>query len=284
VTAAKYLPQTALSFDVEEWFHASVVEKYVPRSTWQTQPSRLESQMETLMYMMASMDIKATFFCLGVVAEKHAGILRQLVASGHEVASHGISHRNLYDLSRNDLQREIADSKKMLEDCIGSPVNGFRAPNFSITDVALDVMLKAGYTYDSSVFDVEWHPNYGRLRNFPMRSDAPYKLIDDLWEVPLTVNPVMGFKVPWSGGAYLRHFPFGTFRRGLLKQAKKGYAQIYLHPWEIDQGQPLPENMSKTDKRRHAGGIAKVAQRLDILSKSVAFCTIDDVLKQHKPT
>ena len=184
MTAAKYLPQTALSFDVEEWFHASVVEKYVPRSTWGAQHSRLESQMETLMYMMASMDIKATFFCLGVVAESHGEMLRQLVASGHEVASHGISHKNLYHLSKNDLRREIIDSKKMLEDCVGGKVNGFRAPNFSITDVALDVLMEAGYVYDSSVFDVEWHPNYGRLKNFPMRSDAPYKLTDSLWEVP----------------------------------------------------------------------------------------------------
>lgn len=284
MTAAKAKPQTALSFDVEEWFHASVIEKYVPRSTWDSQPSRLESQMETLMYLMASMDIKATFFCLGIVAKSHGSILRQLVASGHEVASHGMSHKNLYDLSRSDLHLEIVDSKKMLEDCIGTKVNGFRAPNFSITDVALDVLLEAGYAYDSSVFDAEWHPNYGRLRNYPMRSDAPYSLTNGLWEVPLTVNPVMGFKVPWSGGAYLRHFPFGMFRRGLVKQAMNGYAQIYLHPWEIDQGQPLPPNMSKMDKRRHAGGIAKVPRRLEVLSKSLAFCTIDDVLKQHKPT
>ena len=221
MTAAKYLPQTALSFDVEEWFHASVVEKYVPRSTWVDQPSRLESQMETLMYMMASMDIKATFFCLGAVSEKHGEILRQLVASGHEVASHGISHRNLYDLSRNDLQTEIADSKKMLEDCIGSPVNGFRAPNFSITDLALEVMLKAGYTYDSSVFDVEWHPNYGRLRNFPMRSDAPYKLTDELVGGALDCQPRDGFQGALVGRGLFAPFPFWDIQAWLAQASNE---------------------------------------------------------------
>ena len=275
-------PKVALSFDVEEWFHASVMEKYVPRASWHKQPSRLAEQVDNLLEFLEAIDAKATFFCLGILTERHTQVLRTIADAGHELGSHGMSHKNLYDLSHEDLRREIVDSKRALEDAIGVAIEGYRAANFSITDVAMDHMMEANYRYDSSVYAVEWHPNYGRLMKYPMRSDQPYSLVNGLWEVPLTVNKVLGFKMPWSGGAYLRHFPFGQFKSGFVRQAKKGYAQIYLHPWELDPYQPLPGSMSNLDRRRHSGGIDKVASRLESLNKSVAFCTIDKVLSSFR--
>lgn len=267
------------SIDVEEWYHAAVIERYVPRSEWPTQVLRLGHNMGVLARLLEEQSYKATLFCLGSLPKEHHSLLRQWADLGHEIASHGMSHQKLNLLSRTALLAELRDSKKLLEDVTGQEVRGFRAPNFSITDVALECLEEAGYMYDSSVFDLKLHKNYGKLREHPTQL-FPYRIRPNLLELPLSVLPLSGYKLPWSGGAYFRHFPPRFFARGAEFLVRQGYFHFYIHPWEVDHAHPQPKGMRKLDKIRHFRNIEKSEDRLKNLFKKVEFGSAAHFLDQ----
>jgi polysaccharide deacetylase family protein (PEP-CTERM system associated) len=267
------------SIDVEEWYHAAVIERYVPRAEWTRQELRLGHNMGVLDGLLEAQSCKATLFCLGSLPKVHHALLRQWAERGHEVASHGMSHQKLNLLSRTALLAELRDSKKLLEDVTGQEVRGFRAPNFSITDVALECLQEAGYGYDSSVFDLKLHKNYGKLQQHVTMS-RPYAIRPGLIELPLSVLPWAGFQLPWSGGAYFRHFPTNFFVRGAEFLAKSGYYHFYIHPWEVDCAHPQPKGMKKLDKIRHFRNIEKSEERLKLLLTKLEFDTAAQFMAQ----
>ena len=268
------------SIDVEEWYHAAVIEKYVPRSQWAAQPLRLAHSMRILERLLEQQDYKATLFCLASLPKTHHALLRTWAEQGHEIASHGVSHTKLNVLSRVDLLAELRDSKRLLEDITGTEVRGFRAPNFSITDTALECLQEAGYQYDSSLFDLRIHKSYGKLEQHRVAS-TPYFIREGLMEFPLSVLPAAHFRLPWSGGAYFRHFPANIFLAGAQKLAKSGYFHFYIHPWEIDTAHPVPPGMRRVDRTRHFRNIEKTERRLYNMFKAIPFGTVSEYLQTH---
>ena len=279
------------TIDVEEWFHASVVERSVPRHQWPQQESRLQAQMERIVALLEEAKATATFFWLSPLAQKFPVMVRSLVEAGHEIASHGVTHKRLESLSTAELTSEFVESKSILEDLTGQPIYGYRAPNFSITDKALELLESAGYRYDSSVVPSQWHKGYGQLQHHTIQKGAPYLIRPHLMEVPLTVGPL---NIPCSGGAYLRHFPYILFERlffndsplvtSLLVTSKQATTPLvtsklfYLHPWELDALQPLPKGMPWIDKVRHMRNANEVEKRLKRLMEKVQFGRILDAL------
>jgi polysaccharide deacetylase family protein (PEP-CTERM system associated) len=275
----------AMSVDVEEYFHASALERVAPQAAWDTLPSRVEPTTRALLELFAAHDVRATFFILGWVADRHPALVRDIASAGHEIASHGYWHQIVYTLTPDAFRNDVRRSREVLQDLAGTPVTGYRAPSFSITRQslwALDVLLEEGYTYDASVFPVR-HDRYG-IPDAPRHAYASVRDGGTIAEVPPSTVRVGGLNLAVAGGGYFRLLPYGWTRAGIgrVNTAEGRPAIFYLHPWEIDTEQPrLP--VGPATRLRHYGNLARTHGRLDRLLREFAFAPVADVLGAMGP-
>lgn len=263
------------SVDVEEHFQVSAFERYVPRSSWDHHPSRVERNTDRLLDLLARCGSTATFFTLGWVAKRCPGLVRRITEQGHEVASHSWWHGRVSTLSRKEFSRELRSSREILEDVSGAPVHGFRAPSFSIRpgmEWAFDALLEEGYTYDSSLFPIR-RPDYG----YPPAAPGPHWIARPagrLLELPMLTLDLFGQRLPAAGGGYLRHLPEGIMHRALAARAAEGQTgMMYVHPWEVDPDQPrLPVGF--LTRMRHYGGLHRTLPRLERLFAAHRFVSV----------
>ncbi len=222
-----------LTFDVEDWFQVENFKEYIPYSTWSSRELRVEKNTVELLNLLddSPTTVQATFFVLGWIAERCPDLVREIHQRGHEVASHGIDHHLCYNQTPEELHLDLIKSKELLEDIIGSEVSGYRAPSFSITDEALNIVRKAGYLYDSSYNSYEGHGRYGSL-NLPKteKQDLPlYSLFPSFYEIPVS-NLRLGSKViPWGGGGYFRLLPSFLHRAGVKHILKATWLLYFLY-------------------------------------------------------
>jgi len=258
--------------DVEEYFQVSAFEPYVARAHWDGFESRAARGVDRLLELLARHGSCATFFVLGWVAERQPQLVRGIAAAGHEVASHGWDHRRVTEQTPEEFRGSVRRTKHLLEDLMGAPVVGFRAPSFSIVpgrEWALDVLLEEGYRYDSSLFPV-WRPGYGypNGRRDPHRVERPSGTIIEI--PPMTLR-WSGLTLPAGGGAYLRLLPFGLCRAALRDADRRGVpGTVYVHPWEVDPEQPRLE-VPWYARLRHYGGLSSTAPRLERLLSEFRF-------------
>lgn len=203
---------------------------------------------------------RATFFILGEVAAAFPQLLRDIAADGHEIGLHGFYHRQIFKLSPDQFYREISDAKKLIEDIIGRAVKGHRAPAFSIrpdTQWALEVLAKAEFKYDSSIFPVAGK-RYGWL-GFPL--DIHEMTLPNgttIIEAPLSTIRIFGKTIPACGGGYFRHFPYWFTCWAMRRVRRRRPTIVYLHPYEIDTDPPPPAfekalvSADKTVRKFHA--------------------------------
>jgi polysaccharide deacetylase family protein (PEP-CTERM system associated) len=263
------------SVDVEEYFQVSAFEKAVPSSRWERLPSRLRPGVDRLLELLARHDAFATFFVLGWTARRHPDVIRGIVAAGHEIASHGWSHRRVNTLEPEEFRTELRDSKRLLEDLSGTSVVGFRAPSFSLTpgsEWAFDVLVEEGYTYDSSIFPIR-RPGYGSPGACPIPHEVQ-RAAGRLLELPLATLATGPLRLPAAGGAYLRHLPYWVTRKGLQAAARFGVpGMFYVHPWELDPSQPrLP--VGRLTRIRHYRGLGTMASRIERLLGEFDFTSV----------
>jgi len=263
-----------LSFDVEEYFHVEAAASCVRRAEWEGFDARVVPAVRQVLGLLADHDATATFFVLGWVARRQPDLVREIARAGHEIASHGMSHQMIHRLSPAAFGRELADSKKLLEDLAGAPVTGFRAPTFSVTHGtawAIDELAGAGYEYDSSVFPVR-HDRYGvpgapRWAHWAVGPGGGRVL-----EIPPLTVRVGGANLPIGGGGYLRLLPVRVLAWGLRAAWRARHAGvIYIHPWEFDPSQPhLP--MGRVTKWRHRVNLHRTASKVRWLLEHHRFC------------
>ncbi|HEV2146490.1 MAG TPA: XrtA system polysaccharide deacetylase [Longimicrobiaceae bacterium] len=268
--------------DVEEYFQVSAMEPYVPRDRWSGIESRVERSTRLILELMAERDARGTFFVLGWIAERHPGLVREIAEAGHEVASHGWGHRRVTQLTPDQFRRSVRASREVLEDLVGAPVLGYRAPSFSIAagyEWALDVLLEEGYRYDSSRFPV-------RRRGYGFAGGArdPHWLerpSGRLGEVPPATLLVGGKNLPAGGGAYFRLFPYALVRAAFREAEARGApATFYIHPWEVDPEQPrIP--VPPATRVRHYGGLRRTVPRLRRLLGEFRFQPIAETLARE---
>jgi polysaccharide deacetylase family protein (PEP-CTERM system associated) len=276
-------PTQLFSIDVEEHFQANAFDRVVSREDWDRQPSRVEGNTERLLDLLGRTGARATCFVLGWVAERHPALVRRIAAEGHEVASHGWWHRRIGSLTVQELRQEVRDSKRILEDLTGTPVLGFRAPSFSITpgrEWAFDVLLEEGYTYDSSLFPIR-RPDYG----YPASPVIPHEIRRPsgvLLEIPMATARVFGMRIPAAGGGYLRQLPYALIQRAARDAvARRRPGMFYVHPWEVDPGQPrLPVGV--VTRLRHYGGLEKTLGHLERLLTEFRFTSVAEWLAGEK--
>jgi polysaccharide deacetylase family protein (PEP-CTERM system associated) len=262
-----------LSFDVEEYFHVEAAAARVRPEDWPSFPSRLEPALEAILQLLADHHTSATFFVLGWVARRQGHLVARIAQAGHEVASHGMSHQMLHRLTPEQFQGELTDSKKLLEDLSSSPVLGYRAPTFSITHKtawAIDSLAAAGYTYDSSVFPIR-HDRYGVPEAPRWAHWATGPAGGRILEIPPLTLRVCGMNLPVGGGGYLRLFPVRLVHCGLNAARRAGRGGVlYVHPWELDPGQPLLP-MGRLSRWRHRVNLHRTEAKLRWLLSRHAF-------------
>jgi len=255
----------ALTIDVEDYFQVSAFAPHIPRPQWNHCECRVENNIALILKMLAQRDIKATFFTLGWIAERYPALIREIVAQGHELASHGYGHERASDQTEAAFFADIQLAKVVLEDLSGSAVNGYRAPSFSIGAGnlwAFDCLARAGYHYSSSVYPIH-HDHYGM-------PDAPrfaHEVRPGLLEIPLTTFRIFNRNLPSSGGGYFRLLPY-ALSRWMLNRVNRGDGEsgvFYFHPWELDAGQPRIAGISRKTRFRHYLNIERMPARLNQL-------------------
>jgi polysaccharide deacetylase family protein (PEP-CTERM system associated) len=272
----------AFSIDVEDYFQVAALAPAVARATWAQRESRVERNTDKLLQLLDERGIRATFFVLGWIALHHSTLVKRIAAAGHEIASHGFSHQLIYTQSPREFREETRRSKDLLEDLTGAAVIGYRAASFSITRRslwALDVLLDLGFQYDSSVFPIH-HDLYGipGAAEEPGRVTAPSGRT--LVEFPMAAASFGGARIPVSGGGYFRLLPYCLTRKGLRQINRRRPFVFYLHPWEIDPGQPRFK-VGWRSRFRHYTNLERCESRLKCLLTDFAFAPMADVLGMH---
>jgi polysaccharide deacetylase family protein (PEP-CTERM system associated) len=267
--------------DVEEYFHVKALESVVSREDWLSRPSRVAQSVDALLEVLDRYGVRGTFFVLGWLADHRRDVVLSIAAAGHEIACHGFWHERVTALNPDAFRADVRKSKRTLEDLVGAPVVGYRAPSFSIIpgwEWAFDVLLEEGYRYDSSLFPVR-RRGYG----YPGAKRAPHLIRRSkgwLAEFPLATTSILSYPIPAAGGGYLRQFPLAVIRRAFREATERGeQATFYIHPWEIDPGQPrLP--VSGLTRIRHYRGLTGTLARVEQLLAEFSFVNIAEYLPQ----
>jgi polysaccharide deacetylase family protein (PEP-CTERM system associated) len=273
--------KNAMTVDLEDYFHVAAFANVIQRSAWDHMEYRVEANTHRLLNLFAERGVHATFFVLGWVAKRSPQLIRDIQLAGHEVASHGMSHKLVFNQTREEFYSETRDSKKLLEDILGASVNGYRASTYSITRKslwALDVLCDLGFRYDSSIFPIK-HDVYG----IPDAPQAPTMIRapegGTIVEFPMSTARMLGLRIPVSGGGYFRLLPYLVTHAGLLKinrELKRPFV-FYLHPWEIDSQQPRVR-ASVLSRFRHYTNIDSCEAKLTRLIGDFQFCPMNEAL------
>lgn len=269
--------KNAISIDLEDWFCAYNLN--IKIEDWDKQELRVVANTQRVLDGLAKHNTHATFFVLGWIVARVPDLVREIEAAGHEIATHGYSHTLLTTTTPDEFERDLVNALRVTRACVKQKIVGYRAPSFTITRKtlwALDILAKHGIEYDSSIFPISGHPDYGI-------GDAPLTIHQRgaLTEVPMSVAEIAGKRVPCSGGGYFRVFPYAatTF---LMRQVNRAGRPVifYLHPWEFDPDQPR-QNLSLLKSFRHYFNLDQTVRRLDQLLGEFEFAPIKEILSTN---
>jgi len=276
--------RNALTIDVEDYYHVAAFASAIRFEDWDHYESRVERNVHYLLDLLDEHRTKASFFVLGWVAERFPQLVRVIHGRGHEVASHGYAHQLIYTQTPGQFREETRRSKQLIEDAISKPIIGYRAASYSITKEslwALEILQDEGFGYDSSIFPIH-HDRYGipgalRFCHFVNGHNGA-----GLIEFPPSTLRLAGINVPIAGGGYFRIFPYAFTRWGIrhLNENELQPVAVYLHPWEIDPGQPrIP--VKAFSRFRQYFNLDQTAIRLIRLLEDFRFGTMASVLREQ---
>ncbi len=269
-------PVNSLTVDVEEWFHICGLENapIVAPAEW-----RVSANIDKLLTLLANHEAKATFFVLGCVAQALPRLVPQIAAAGHEIASHGFSHRLVTELDPHGFRDELRRTRAILESQSGQKIAGFRAPRWSLSSAtpwAFEILKEEGYRYDSSQTPLPFIGNPQGSRS-PHRMELP---AGSLWEIPPMVTPTIFGNMPTGGGWGLRFFPQWVVRRTIRDLNRAGApAVMFIHPRELDPSGP---RLRLGPLRNFAayGPRTDVTERIDDLLRRFHFGTLLGMVEQ----
>jgi polysaccharide deacetylase family protein (PEP-CTERM system associated) len=269
----------AMSVDVEDYYQVSAFAGSVDRAKWDSFPSRVEDSTKRTLDLFAEAGVRATFFTLGCVAERHKGLVRAISDAGHEVASHGWEHYRVGEQTPAEFRADVTRTKKVLEDLSGQEVKGYRAASFSInrkTWWAFDELAEAGYRYSSSIHPIV-HDHYG-VPDAPRFPFAPTEG-HPLTEIPVGTLDLKGRRLSCAGGGFFRLLPYrwSSFAIGRVNQAERQPVTFYFHPWEIDPGQPRITPAPLRSRVRHYTNLGVMEAKLKRLLRQFRWDRVDAV-------
>lgn len=280
--SGKPTPLNVLTVDVEDWYQGLEV---IPMTDWPRLENRIWTGLAKLLRLLEEAGAKATFFILGYLAEEFPEVVLEIQNHGHEIGTHGYSHKLIYKQDMKEFARELRCSIEIIEGITGKKPLGFRAPFFSITQNsmwAIDVMVSEGIVYDSSIFPV-WNYRYG----IPSCQRLPHKIKSgngkEILEIPMSTLRLLGINAPICGGAYFRILPYEYTKRGIGRLNRQGIPTVfYIHTWELDADHPripLPKRISVT----HYANLRSAEHKLKKLLEEFEFTSMESVFldKSH---
>jgi len=268
----------AMSVDIEEYFQVGAFEDTIARDRWAEIGSRVEYNSGLVLDLYAAAGVKATFFTLGWVAERHPALIQRIVREGHELASHGYAHDRVTGFTPAQFRADLRRARGLLEDAGGVAVQGYRAPSFSIGKAnawALQMLADEGYAYSSSVAPIA-HDHYG----WPDAPRFAHKPVagSDLIEVPITTARVGGRLMSFGGGFFrLLPYAFAHWAMGQVNRREGQAAVFYFHPWEVDPDQPRVEGAPLRSRVRHYTNLGAMAGKLTKLLHNFRWDRMDRV-------
>ena len=268
-------PLAAFTVDVEDWYQSSF-DFDAPISP------RVVENVRRLVEILDERGLKGTFFVQGLVARRFPAVIRGLAEAGHEVQSHGHTHRPLYAMDRDALRTELRAAKQSVEDAIGAPITSFRAADFSIVREnlwALEILAEEGFRVDSSVFPI-------RTRRYGVDgwNAAPQRLefaSRSLLEVPVLVWETGPFRLPAGGGGYFRLLPLPLLVAALRSSISRGRPPVlYFHPYEFNEAEldAFRERVPWKTRLHQGLGRKALARRVCGVLDRVSFGRLDAVL------
>jgi polysaccharide deacetylase family protein (PEP-CTERM system associated) len=273
----------ALSVDVEDWFQVGAFEGVIRRDQWDGLEPRVGRNAEAVLDLFAEAGVKATFFTLGWVAERHPALIRRAAEAGHEIASHGWDHQRVFNLDEAGFRADLRRAHAAISDAAGVEPKGYRAPSFSIdkrTPWAHRILAEEGYAYSSSVAPIA-HDHYG-WREAPRFAHRP--LADsELIELPVTTVELAGRRMAAGGGGFFRLLPY-RFSSWAIERVNKGEdrpAVFYFHPWEIDPGQPRVAGAPLKSRLRHYSRLSAMRPKLLKLFNAHSWGRTDRVVERE---
>lgn len=268
----------AMTVDVEDYFQVQAFQHCISRDSWDSRPSRVEANVDRILLLFEAAGVRATFFTLGWIAQRHPSVVRRIVTGGHELASHGWDHTRVDAQNPNAFRLDVSRTRALLEDLGGVEVTGYRAATFSIgtRDLwAFRVLEEAGYRYSSSINPIR-HDLYG----IPDAPRVPFQVQGGaLWEIPMTTVRLGGRNFPCSGGGYFRLLPSTLYRVALSwinrREGRPGI--FYFHPWEIDPGQPRIAGCGWKSRLRHYTNLSRMESNITGILRRFAWDRMDHV-------
>lgn len=265
----------ALSFDIEDWFHMVDIPAVANPAKWDDLPTLVERYTRQIVETVGAANVRATFFILGWVAEKYPQLVPMIAAAGHEIACHSYWHGRVDQMTPDEFRAETARTIDLLEQQSGQKVRGYRAPSFSITpgaEWALDVLREVGIEYDASLFPApRGHGGYPCRQEVHDFDATPSGL--PLRELPMSVLRWGPWKLPFSGGGYLRLLPPWLIRRGFARFARAGVpVVVYLHPRDFARDCPRVP-MPLVRRFKSYVGIGTTQRKLEMMLRCYRFDT-----------
>jgi polysaccharide deacetylase family protein (PEP-CTERM system associated) len=229
-----------LSFDIEDWYNCDFSDKDL---NWDRHEVRIYEGVDRILEQLEIHQKKATFFCLGWLAEKHPLVIKKIKQNGHHLGCHSYQHQLAFEFSKEQFHQDTDKAKKLIEDVSGDEVNAYRAPGFSITSnntAYFEVLAKLGFIYDASVFPASH--DYGGLPGFGVSRPCIIETSSGiLKEFPMNTYNFLGNDLVFSGGGFFRVLPYFIIRR-LSKKSQ--YLMTYFHPRDFDKNQPVIKTLS----------------------------------------
>jgi polysaccharide deacetylase family protein (PEP-CTERM system associated) len=233
----------------------------VGASGWDRPGPGLPRQTAALLDLLEELDVKATFFVLGMAARTYPDLVQDVAARGHEIGCHSDAHVHVHTQSPEAFEADLRAAKRTIEELTGRVPVGYRAPAFSITRAsgwAYDVLACEGFAYDASAHDTP------TLRDRPESAKAtPHQLQlaggRTMWEFPVAVWHTRAGAIPIGGASYWSVLSRSLVLKGL--EHAGSLAGLYLHPHEFDPRPLRPRLGPATEAKARLHAYARAAQR-----------------------
>ena len=255
-----------LTIDVEEWYHLLDYDATRTETEWGQYEVRIYENVDRILDILDRTNTKGTFFVIGWIAKTYPDVVRK-IAEKYQIGCHTMNHQLVWQQSREEFRQDVETGVKMLEDITGKKVECFRAPGFSIRESeawAFEILSELGIKYDSSIFPA--HHAHGGMPNFPKAAPTilSYQGVE-MKEFPVCFKTIAGKHIVFSGGGYFRLFPYPLIKKWHTDCTDNtdNYLLAYIHPRDLDGGQPMLEGLSLERKFKSYVGCKGAANKLE---------------------
>lgn len=250
-----------LTFDVEEWFHLLDFDATRNESDWGKFDVRIYENVDRVLKVLEDTNTSATFFVIGWIAKTYPDVVKR-ISEKFEIGSHTMTHQLVWQQAPAEFKADVEVSVKRLEDITGKKVTAFRAPGFSIRESeawAFEALSELGITTDCSVFPAP--ASHGGMPSYSAQlpSTIEYNGIR-MREFPVPTKSIAGRHFAFNGGGYFRLFPYAAIKRWSLEHPD--YLLSYIHPRDLDSGQPMLEGLPAFRKFKSYVGLKGAEKKL----------------------